>query len=430
MGFFEVPLSTVLILARMTNNRRPREKQPRMKRRDFIKSSVALPAATALGTAPAIGGQKAKAQVVSYRRLGRTDIHMSDISCGCGRLPSASLMLRAIDRGINYFDTAPDYGRSEDYIGEALARFRQRDKVHIASKFCDPVAYETGVSHLQAIKTKADYKTAVEGSLKRMKTDYLDVAFVHAIGELDDYERERTRLLDEDMLTAAAELKREGKIRYLAVSSHGPYNMEKLIMEAVRSGHFDLVMMAFNFMKFPKVPDLLAEAKERGVGVVAMKTLAGARDMDLDPEGAVFEHAAFKWVLAHPEVSGLVVTMKRIRDIDLYLQASGQAQTAADHRTLERYTALYGSDYCCTGCSDCESACPARVPIASILRYQMYFEQYGEEKRAMQSYATLNRNASPCLDCSVESCATGCPNGLPVSLKLRAAHSVLAFKVP
>jgi predicted aldo/keto reductase-like oxidoreductase len=398
-----------------------------MKRRELIKSSLVLPAAT-LGLVSSAGAEKpAKARVASYRQLGRTDIRMSDISCGTGRLPSPSLVLRAINRGINYFDTAPDYGHSEEYIGEALGRYKKRDKVYIASKFCDPVRFQAGVSHLQASKGKADYKAAVEGSLKRLQTDYLDVAFVHSMGELDDYERERARLLDEDMLAAAAELKQDGKIRYLAVSSHGPYNMEKLMMEAVQSGHFDLVMMAFNFMKFPQVPEVLKEAKQRGVGVVAMKTLAGAKDMDLDPKGAVFEHAAFKWVLAHPEVAGLVVTMKRIRDIDFYLQASGQELTAADRRTLGRYAALYDNDYCRTGCSDCESSCPVAVPIASILRYQMYFEQYQEEKKAMRSYAALTRDASVCLDCAAESCLGACPNGLPVPLKLRAAHGALSF---
>jgi hypothetical protein len=254
------------------------------------------------------------------------------------------------------------------------------------------------------------------------------VAFVHAIGERDDsFEGERARLLDEDMLAAAAELKQEGKIRYLAVSSHGPHDMERLLMEAVRSSHFDLIMVAFNFMKFPRVPEVLKEAQARGVGVVAMKTLAGAKDMELDPKGATFEHAAFKWVLQHPEVAGLVVTLKRVSDIDLYLQASGQELTAADRHTLDRYAALYGSDYCRTGCGDCESSCPSGVPIASILRYQMYFEQYAEEKRAMASYAALRRDASACLGCSVKSCTGGCPHGLPVSVKLRAAHDTLSF---
>jgi predicted aldo/keto reductase-like oxidoreductase len=397
-----------------------------MKRREFIQSSIAIPAAALGGAVPAAAAEE-EVRVRRYRRLGRTEIEMSDISFGTGQLPSASMILRAVDKGINYFDTAPDYGRSEDYLGEALGKLKQRDKLYIASKFCDAVPYKAGVSHLQVGSSKTDYKQAVEHSLKRLGTDYLDVVFVHAIGERNDYEGERARLLDENMLAAVQELRQEGKVRYLAVSSHGPHHMERLLTDAVQSGHFDLIMPAFNFMKFPKVPDVLKEAQARGVGVVAMKTLAGAKDMALDPQGAVFEHAAFKWVLQHAEVAGLVVTMKRVRDIDLYLQASGTELTAADQRVLDRYAAAYGQDYCRTGCSDCEAACPVGVPIASILRYQMYFESYADEKRAMTSYAELPRDASACLSCDSLSCVGGCPHGLPVALKLRAAHGSLSF---
>jgi predicted aldo/keto reductase-like oxidoreductase len=199
------------------------------------------------------------------------------------------------------------------------------------------------------------------------------------------------------------------------------------MLEAIRSGHFDLIMPAFNFMKFPRIPELLSEAKAKGVGVIAMKTLAGARDMTLDPKGGLFEHAAFKWVLKHPEVAGLVVTMKKVGDLDLYLQASGADFTAADQRLLDRYAALYGQDYCRTGCSDCEAACPAGVPIAAILRYQMYFEQYADQKRAMQSYAALGGGAAACLSCGSQACGGGCPHGLPVAAKLQAAHGSLSF---
>lgn len=399
-----------------------------MKRREFIKSSVVLTAGTGLGATVPLTSAAEKATVQRYTMLGKTDLNISDISFGTGRLPSASMILRAVDRGINYFDTAPDYGKSEDYIGQALQRMKQRDKIYIASKFCDDVPYKAGVSHLQVGSSKTDYKNAVEHSLERLHTDYLDVVFVHAIGERDDYAGEHARLLDENMLQAADELKQEGKMRYLAVSSHGPHNMEKLLTEAVRSGHFDLIMPAFNFMKFPKVPEVLKEAKARGVGVVAMKTLAGAKDMDLDPKGAVFEHAAFKWVLQHPEVAGLVVTMKRVKDIELYLQASGGEFSAADRLTLDRYAARFGSDYCRTGCGDCETRCPIGVPVASILRYQMYFDSYEDEKRAMQSYAGLKQTAATCLNCALESCTSGCGYGLPVALKLRAAHNSLSFE--
>lgn len=397
-----------------------------MKRRDFLKSSVALPSLAAFSAA-ATETPEAKARVRAYRRLGRTGLNISDISFGAGKLPSGAMVLRAIERGINYFDTAPDYGRSEEYLGEALQRFKERDKIHIASKFCAAGPYVPGGSHLQRGSSKAAYKTAVEGSLKRLNTDYLDVVFVHAMGEASDLEQERRRLLDEDMLAAFAELKQEGKARFLAASSHGPNAMEELLLAAVNSGHYDLIMPAFNFMKFPRVPEVLKAAQAKDVGVIAMKTLAGARDLKLDAQGAPFEQAAFKWVLKHPEVAGLVVTIKRVSDLDDYLPASGQEFTAADQQSLDRYAALHDRDYCRTGCGDCLGACPQQVPVANILRYQMYFDHYQDEKRAMVQYAELDRNASPCLGCDDHPCEQACPHGLPVRAKLLAAHQSLSF---
>jgi uncharacterized protein len=398
-----------------------------MKRRTFIQSSVALTGLAASIPLAAQTSDAKKSGVRRYTQLGKTDMKISDISFGAGKLPSPSMILRAIDSGINYFDTAPDYGASEGYIGEALKKVKQRDKIYIVSKYCGSVPYEAGVSHLQVGTSKADYKKSVEDSLKRMNTDYLDAVFVHAIGEKNNYEGEKKRLLDDNMLAATEELKQEGKVRYLAVSSHGPYHMETLLMDAIESGHFDFIMPAFNFMKFPKVPDVLKAAKARDIGVVAMKTLAGAREMNLDTDGTAFEHAAFKWVLQHEEVAGLVVTMRTVRDISHFLEASGAAFSAADQRALNQYAALYGNDYCRTGCSDCESACPLGLPIASILRYQMYFENYADEKRAMQSYLALDKNAAACQGCAADPCANACPHGLPVGLKLRAAHQVLSF---
>jgi aryl-alcohol dehydrogenase-like predicted oxidoreductase len=403
-----------------------------VKRRRFLQTTVLTTASTlGLGAgvpvaAAAVAGEKPR--VRQYRRLGRTALEISDISFGAGQVPSASLVLRAIDQGVNYFDTAPDYGQSERVIGEALGKLGQRDKVYIASKFCRPVGYEEGVSHLQLNATKADYKSAVEGSLQRLGTEYLDAVFVHAIGGVNNYERERERLLHEPMLAAFEELKQEGKARYLAVSSHGPYQMEQLLTDAVESGRFDFIMPAFNFLKFPKVPEVLRLAQAKGVGVVAMKTLAGARDAGVAASDVPFEQAAFKWVLKHQEVAGLIVTMKRVSDLDLFLPASGQAFTALDQQALDRYAALYGADYCRTGCSACEPACPLGVPIASILRFQMYFSDYGDQKRAMHEYAGLDRRAEVCEGCAAAPCVGACPFGLPVAAKLMAAHRDLGSR--
>jgi predicted aldo/keto reductase-like oxidoreductase len=397
-----------------------------MKRRDFLKASV-IAGASIAGT-PLIteSGESGKLKIKKYNEIGKTGLKMSDISYGTGRLPSPSMILRAIDAGINYFDTAPDYGSSEKYIGQAMKNI-QRDKIIIASKFCTPYSYP---SHLPLKSKKKDYIKAAEASLSRMKTDYMDFCFVHAIGEQSgSREKEEIRLLDEEMLAALDTLKQAGKVRFLAVSSHGPDNMEALLLVAVRSGHFDLIMPAFNFMSFPKIPDVLKEAKKRKVGVIAMKTLAGAKDADFDSKGEPFAPAVFKWVLKHPEVDGLVITIKSISDMDLYISASGEKFTAADQKTLDQYAKQFGKEYCRTGCNECESSCPEGVSIATTLRFQMYFKDYGMEKKAIESYARLDSKASKCDSCETEDCSGECPYGLPVSSMLRQAHDDLSFIV-
>ncbi len=401
-----------------------------MKRRDFLKASIAATAAIAANPSYADSdmstAKHGKAVVKKYSEIGKTGLRMSDISFGTGRLPSASMILRAVDRGINYFDTAPDYGSAEKYLGEAMNKI-QRDKIIIASKFCSPYAYP---SHLPLGSKKKDYLSSVDESLTRMKTDYMDFCLVHAIGEQSDIrEKEEKRLVDEEMLSALETLKKSGKVRFLGVSSHGPNNMESLMMTAVTSGHFDMIMPAFNFMKFPKMKDVLKEAKKRNVGVVAMKTLAGAKDSGFESKDAPFAPAAFKWVLNHEEVDGLVITIKSVSDLDLYLTASGEKMTASDQKTLDRYAKQFDQEYCRTGCSDCEPSCPEGVSIATTLRYQMYFRDYGDEKTAMKQYAKLESKADRCLSCETEDCKNACPNELPVSSMLREAHDNLSFMV-
>jgi len=396
-----------------------------MRRRDFLR--VAALATAAAATSPVHAEAEVEApSVKSYRGIGKTGLKMSDISFGAGKLSAASMVLRAVDSGINYFDTAPDYGQSEKTIGEAMSKI-SRGKVIIASKFCTPAPYP---GHLPLGSKKGDYIAAVEGSLSRMNTDYLDFCLVHAIGEMNkDLEAERKRLLDEEMLEAAADLKRAGKIRFLGTSSHGPNNMEELLMTAVKSGHFDMVQPSFNFMKFPRLLEVMKEAQKRGVGVIAMKTLAGAKEMKVEGGESEFSHAAFKWVLKYPEVSGLIVTMKTVADLELYLKASGQEFTSADQRVLDRYARVYGREYCRTGCGECEGSCGGGVEIASIMRYRMYFREYGMEKKAMESYALLKNKAGSCSSCSDPVCVVSCPYGLAVKDMLCDAHESMSFSV-
>jgi predicted aldo/keto reductase-like oxidoreductase len=397
-----------------------------MKRREFLKSSALLSGAALLGTIPKGSAAKDKEIIQRYTELGKTGIKMSDISFGCGKLSSPALVARALDRGINYYDTAPDYGNSEKVLGNAIKKINKRDKMYIASKFCSQGEYP---GHLPTGTQKKVYIEAIEASLKNLQTDYLDVCFVHAIGEgsgeADYVSLEKKRLFDENMLSAAETLKKDGKIRSLAVSSHGPNSMDKLLLEAIQSGYFDVIQPAISFMYNQHLTGVLDEAKRKRVGVIAMKTLAGGKHIDIKPGDAPFEQAAFKWVLQNKAINGLIVTINNNEQLNNYVTASNAHFTPEDQKTLDIYMTKYASDHCRTGCGDCQSSCSKNVSIAAIMRFNMYYQDYGMEKRAMDGYKSVDNKADSCNECAHKSCEKACPFGLPVASILKEAHSLL-----
>jgi ferredoxin len=113
--------------------------------------------------------------------------------------------------------------------------------------------------------------------------------------------------------------------------------------------------------------------------------------------------------------------------VDEYLYASGTQLTSADRAVLARYDALVAGDYCRPHCGACLPSCPVGLPIHDVLRYEMYFEDYGAEKEAMRKYVRLGeQNASLCLGCPAP-CAGACPHGVPIQAKMIEAHGRLTL---
>jgi predicted aldo/keto reductase-like oxidoreductase len=332
----------------------------------------------------------------------------------------ASVVSAAIDRGINYFDTSPDYSdaESERVVGQGIRG--RRDKVFVASKFCTPAG------HLAAETSVADIMAAVEASLGRLGTDYLDLCHIHACNEVE-------RLMAPTFHEAFDRLKEQGKVRFLGVSSHTP-ELEAVMTRAVESDRFDVIMVAYNFEAWPALDGIMDEAHAKGVGIVAMKTLKGAYHTalaDFTPdERSSFPQAAFKWVQSNPRVSGLVVSIAKPSQLDEYLYASGKPLEAKDLALLRRYDELVTHQYCRPGCGECLDACPAGLPIDDVLRYAMYYEGYGSERIAMARYARLARRvpgvagAEACAGCSAP-CQSACPFGIPVRERMVHADRLL-----
>jgi len=274
-----------------------------LNRRRFLGlGSAAGVGLTGLGAAARQGA--APAEEPRIRRhvvLGRTGLRVSDISFGSASSTDVNLVRHALDRGVTFFDTAESYrfGWAEEAIGEGLQDVR--DKVVIASK----TKARTG-------DRQADMMEALEGSLRRLRTDYVDIYFNHAVNNV-------ARMQNQEWFEFTERAKAQGKIRFTGMSGHGS-RLVPCLEYAIDNDLVDVVLVAYSFAQDPGftdkmrqafhyvdmqpgLPRVLDKAKEKNVGVIAMKTLMGARLNDMrafEREGGTFAQAAFRWVLASP----------------------------------------------------------------------------------------------------------------------------------
>lgn len=359
----------------------------------------------------------AGARVAEYRRLGRTEARVSDISLGSGAgtggRQTVEVAREAIERGINYFDTAPDYSEagSESRLGEAMRGVR--DRMFLATKFCTPRG------HLGPGSSVEDYMEAVNGSLRRLRTDWVDLVHVHSCDT-------RERLMDENLHEAFDRLKAQGKARFLGVSTHTP-NLERVAEAAIESDRFDVLMLAYHYGAWPRLGEIIERAAARDIGVVAMKTLRGAKHQGLlwsRDERDSYTQAAFKWVLSNPGVSCLVISLWESAQLDEFLYASGKRPERSDYAVLQRYEALAAGVHCRPHCGACLGRCPEGLRIHDVLRYRMYFEDYGAREEATRRYASLETNAGVCVGCATP-CAGACPHGVSIAERTREAHALL-----
>ena len=403
-----------------------------MNRREFLQTGAVAAVGLSIGpqAASAQPARRSSAHVRRYATLGRTGMRIADISFGASRLGAGEgdLIRHALDQGINYFDTADSYrgGDSETTLGEALRG--KRDRVYVTSK-----------TYTSPTDRRDSMMRTLEGSLGRLRTDYVDIYFNHAVNDV-------ARLKNPEWHEFIARAKQQGKIRFVGMSGHAGRLIECLDY-ALDTNGVDVILVAYNFgqdpgfyQKFtrsydfiarqPDLPRVLQKAKANGVGVVAMKTLMGARLNDMRPferGGATFAQAAFRWVLSNKHVDALIITMTSANVIDEYLGASGaQAAAADDLPLLARYARRQGSSYCRHGCGECLDACPRGVEIGEVLRARMYAVDYGDLAMARAEYAMLGDGAAPCLACTAKPCQSACPHGVPIDRFVVPTHRMLA----
>ncbi len=393
-------------------------------RRDFLGAGLAFPAIasvpadteqaqqTAGKQQPGAKPAAAPAPRLVYGTIGKTGMRVTRVSFGCMTTSDQSVIERAVDLGINYFDTARVYqtGNNERMVGAALKKVR--NKVYIASKTKGATAREVN----------ADLET----SLKELGTDHLDVWHLHARGTPGE--------VTADVLEAQRAAKKAGKIRFAGVSFHSGH--EAMFPAMLKLNHFDVFLVSYNFAMDPSIEPLIEQARKAGVGIIAMKALAGG----VRPTVSIYQVpaeklnrlrragapvAALKWALKNPNVDCVIPSIVDQEQLDQNVAAMSSPYGASDAKLLAARLEEI-RPYYCRMCGQCEGTCPQGLPVPDMLRFLMYAEGYGQFALGRENFRTLPEKVTSvrCGDC--DSCAVRCPNGVQVASRLRRAQELFA----
>jgi predicted aldo/keto reductase-like oxidoreductase len=380
----------------------------RMNRRIFLRSTAAGMSGWALGTVGVSTTRADEAAPVIQRTLGRTGLKLPVVSMGVMRADSPALVTGALQKGITFFDTAHGYqqGKNEEMLGEVFAGVK-RDSFVLATK----VAAEDRDRKTGAIGPNTTAKAflgRLDISLQRLKMDHVDILYVHAVGS-------RADTLHPAMLEAVTEARRSGKARWVGVSTHR--SEPEVIRAAAESGVYDVVLTSINFTQqhLRDVRAAMAEAAEKGVGIVGMKTMAGGF-LDKEKTRPVNCVAALKFVLQDPN---LCTTIPGITTFDQLEQNAGVNHditlTEEERKEIEK-ASLQGGLYC-QGCEQCLPGCPQELPIPDLMRAYMYTYAYQDAGLGREVVAAAGLSNDPCDGCEV--CGVRCAKGFPVRDRLR-----------
>jgi aryl-alcohol dehydrogenase-like predicted oxidoreductase len=385
-------------------------------RRNFLKLGAAS-AGLAVGCGS--GGEESTGEVspqeMRYRRLGATGLEVSEITFGAHGVDNPPLMAAALEAGINTFFTSGNYmdGREEEALGEALARIgTPRDRVVIV----------TGDT-IEPGDTVDSILQDFDASLRRLRTDYLDVYCNGMVETPSD--------VHVDVLFEAFDRARKaGKVRHLGLSGHHG-GLQACLEAGIEAGRYDAFLTKYDFVSYPDQDELLHRAAAQGIGIMVFKVNAGNRQReikDLEAGGLSFQQATLRWALSNPNVSTVAVTMTNFQHIQDCVTAVGSSISRPEIAMLRRYADEMYDQYC-RFCATCEATCPSQVAVADVMRYAMYFTYYGREKEAMRLYRELpepSRGAA-CESCSGP-CDAACPFGRQVRAGMIEAHQRLDWR--
>lgn len=335
---------------------------------------------------------------MDYRTLGRTGLKVSAISMGgipvqrVAANEAECIIEAALAAGINFFDTARAYTDSEQKFGRVFGRDRRG--AIIATK--------------SMARTQAEMEVEINHSLAELQVSRIDLYQLHNIK--DDATLDKV-LGPNGALAALQAARQQGKIGFIGITGHIP----QVLVKAVASGYFDTVQFPFNAVETAAANDLLPLARQKNIGTIVMKPLAG---------GAMTNASAALRFILEQGVDTVIPGMDSLAQVAANVAAGApvRALTGAEREALRQEAAALGTRFC-RRCEYCQP-CPEGIDMPLIFLLDGYYMRYDLKKWAVDRYRPLLRNATHCIACG--ECENRCPYALPIREMLRECQLRLA----